>query len=529
MVKYIEFLIKNIIESAKGNSELPVYFSDRFKTIITEINDISGNEIASRLLWTEGEKSKKIYIDIDENSNNRISFLISNKAEELLGRNNNLKYLSNEESNKIWNNNRRGTMKINSFINELFNNEYQTKPMSDSEKSAMKISGRKTPSQLLEDFVNIFKSLREPSSFSIVKGSELVKYYNDDNYGRNNNNELYGTLGNSCMANSSCKSYLEFYEKNSDKVSMLIMKDKTDNSKIIGRALVWNLDIPDGRLFMDRIYSNNESEYGNFIKYANENGWLYKSKQNRYANERIIDTIDNKTEFTSMVVRNMEQTNYDNELKHGLFPYLDTLKFYSPNSKILTNDISQFENDDIIYKLEGVDGEDIELVTNYSIDELRQLYINDILNDISYYSVIVYPEYFWGYINTEKYYEFIIKDSLDIYKEDLYTLFQEDIDDIIDYIDGNLGGNGETSNMTIEECYDKYHKLFLNGHLEKYLINKYKGKTPREIWIDEFNSDDTPTVDLCKYFKSFFQNKKFAKDRADDEDINYLKNRYYYI
>ena len=42
------------------------------------------------------------------------------------------------------------------------------------------------------------------------------------------------------------------------KVNMLILKNPNDDSKIIGRALLWNINMLDGenveRIYMDRIY-----------------------------------------------------------------------------------------------------------------------------------------------------------------------------------------------------------------------------------------------------------------------------------
>ena len=56
--------------------------------------------------------------------------------------------------------------------------------------------------------------------------------------------------------------------------TLVIYKSDDDTDKILGRALLWKLR--DGKRFMDRIYTANDSDVQLFKDYAKENGWYTK-------------------------------------------------------------------------------------------------------------------------------------------------------------------------------------------------------------------------------------------------------------
>ena len=72
------------------------------------------------------------------------------------------------------------------------------------------------------------------------------------------------------------KSVAKLYTKNKDVVSLLVYVDEDD--KVLGRALVWKLDKStcEAQYFMDRVYTNNDSDVNRFLNYARENGWMYR-------------------------------------------------------------------------------------------------------------------------------------------------------------------------------------------------------------------------------------------------------------
>jgi hypothetical protein len=67
---------------------------------------------------------------------------------------------------------------------------------------------------------------------------------------------------------------------------MLIQRSDSDYDKISGRAIIWTLD--DGMVFMDRVYTVNDSDVELFKMYAKQKGWAYKYGQNSMESESII-------------------------------------------------------------------------------------------------------------------------------------------------------------------------------------------------------------------------------------------------
>ena len=179
----------------------------------------------------------------------------------------------------------------------------------------------------VESFGNMFKATVEAYSKIIkpVEGKDIVKYYNCENYAKEG-----GTLGNSCMNDPRKGKYLELYEKNPDKVKMLVLYPEDIRDKIIGRALLWKLDTPEDRYFMERIYTANDSDVYLFIEYAKSHGYLYKSSQS-YGWD--YDIIDGKTGDRSKMVLSV---NLPGEYQY--YPYMDTLQYFNPTTGHLTND-----------------------------------------------------------------------------------------------------------------------------------------------------------------------------------------------
>lgn len=213
------------------------------------------------------------------------------------------------------------------FINLLFPNKYK---LNVSREEAAK---QDRPSDL-ESFQNIFKAVVEANSKIIkkVNGPDIIHYYNIDNYFKK-----IGSLGNSCMNDPHRGAYLKMYSKNPNIVEMLILYPEDIRDKIIGRALLWKL--PNGRYFMDRVYTAESSDEYMFIEYAKSKGYYYKSSQT-YGTD--YDFIDGKT-------GNRERINVEIELENtdfDKFPYLDTLQYYNLKTHILTNDRSIVTPDD---------------------------------------------------------------------------------------------------------------------------------------------------------------------------------------
>lgn len=257
------------------------------------------------------------YLDFGE-SNDSISFIYSNKVNEL-HREFDYKYVE-----RVWKD-KRSEMKIGKVIRLLFSDNFPINTPKDTIAPNPPID--------IESFVNMFKAEREKNvnydRFSIVKGEEIVYWYNYKNYTRFVNEET--PLGKSCLRYEESAKFLEMYLKNSDKINMLILKD--DQDKLRGRAIVWNLDLPEGRTYMDRIYTVNDFDVELFKDYAKRNGWFYKDRQTFGWNNCIIDSRDGSKHTAKTLTLQVELT--DKKMRY--YPYLDTLSVYNRKTGILNN------------------------------------------------------------------------------------------------------------------------------------------------------------------------------------------------
>ena len=107
-------------------------------------------------------------------------------------------------------------------------------------------------------------------------------------------------------------------------VSMLIMKNSDD--KLLGRALLWQFD--DVKV-MDRIYTINDEDYQYyFMKWAEDNNFIYKKRQN-WSN--TLQFIKDGKEIESKL--SIQLSNWD----YSYYPYLDTFKWFDRSSGKIFN------------------------------------------------------------------------------------------------------------------------------------------------------------------------------------------------
>lgn len=182
----------------------------------------------------------------------------------------------------------------------------------------------------IEQFVNKYKSAWDAMNdifrkFDLVSGEEIANWYNYNNY-----TEQRGTMGSSCMKSVS-PSYFDIYVNNPDKCSLLILKSD-DGEKIKGRALVWKLDSPQVT-YVDRIYTNNDSDVELFKQYAYSKGWYHKPNQSSSNDSTMVGKEGTKREGNLVInLKNSNEGNYRN------YPYLDTLKYFNTSSGKLTTE-----------------------------------------------------------------------------------------------------------------------------------------------------------------------------------------------
>lgn len=200
----------------------------------------------------------------------------------------------------------------------------------------------------LETFVNIYKStfdfMKDSSKrFDIVSGRDISYWYDKNNYYGEN-----GTLNGSCMAEVP-SSYFSIYMDNPE-IKLVILYDdngkinsdgKYTSDKIKGRAILWNCKLNSTKIkFLDRIYTTQDSDVELFKKFAQENGWWYKTRQN-YVDEPITDgsSVKNSTLIADL-----------SSVDHYQYPYMDTLYNLNLTNRTASNkyDINEEIDDEVI-------------------------------------------------------------------------------------------------------------------------------------------------------------------------------------
>jgi hypothetical protein len=216
-------------------------------------------------------------------------------------------------------------------INQLpFQQNRQTIRTGRGVKALLSKSDFKFTDADIEQFVNKYKSAWDAMNdifrkFELVSGNDIANWYDYNKYA-----EQRGTMGSSCMKAVS-PSYFGIYTKNPDKCSLLILKSD-DGLKIKGRAIVWKLDSPQVT-YVDRIYTNNDSDVELFKQYAYSKGWYHKPNQSSSNDYSMVGKEGTKRE--GHLVVNLKSTN---DGDYDRYPYLDTLKYFNTSSGKLTTE-----------------------------------------------------------------------------------------------------------------------------------------------------------------------------------------------
>ena len=390
LIKYNEFINENYIYELLLESK--VVFSKKFRNLISKMKD---NKIAEELLKISGNdyNTRYNYIDITDTKDS-VSFIPDAKAQEIKGTDNletyrvinSNRYLTHsdrnnrifgllgyEKSGDVWAPSE-GTIgvilketkspvsdKIYVLFKEYIDQnpricvinkegiepvEIEPKEIWTSSRNNMKI-GRLVRAILksanfeftdkeIEDFTNQYKatfdfSMDALKQFDIVKGHDISKWYDEDNYVSGG-----GTLNNSCMASVN-PSYFDIYCENSQ-VSMVILYsedgkivgDKFVSDKIRGRAILWDAEFKGNSIkFMDRIYTTHDSDVELFKQFAEKNGWWWKTSQSMEQWEQITNGTDR--ELDRIVVK-------ADDVDWSYYPYMDTMSYLNLDENVITND-----------------------------------------------------------------------------------------------------------------------------------------------------------------------------------------------
>lgn len=193
-------------------------------------------------------------------------------------------------------------------------------------KFAVAIFGDKFTANEYEEFNNLYKNeyLNIFKNFELVRGKDIPYWYDYNKYALKG--RMDSSLAGSCMGGAGSNTF-QLYADNPNKINLLILRDTEDPKKIAGRAIVWHLDDPKGKILMDTIYVNEQRLVDLYVKYAEKNGWIHKYRQ-RHSYDEVV--IDGKNKKIAMVVQ-----LYPN--RYNRLPYLDTLSSYNPRTGLISN------------------------------------------------------------------------------------------------------------------------------------------------------------------------------------------------
>ncbi len=394
--KYSDF----VSESIEFIIESDVVYSDKFRLALNKIE----SPISKSLLDIENKdfNVQSNFFDISTDKNDTVSFTPDRKAQEILKDKKDLVrfsgsagFLKHKESNQElfdklgytytsdephrpnsseigevvnrvtsetsgntyawvkWGKNQDGTDKEGVYnvqklvptednkLKQIFSSGRQELKVGRAIRALLKVAEVDFIDKDIESFVNQYKAFIDKlndkfSLFDIVKEEEIGYWYNYSRY-----YERKGTLGQSCMSNVPTR-YFDIYMKNPDVCSLVIFRSVEENDKIIGRAILWKLR--DGKEFLDRIYTINDSDVQLFRDYAKEMGWYVKYYNSSSDSNQAIDSNGNTVRLNLIV--DIKKGKYDS------YPYLDTLKYWLPDDGTLSSEKSSGD-----YVLEDTGGD----------------------------------------------------------------------------------------------------------------------------------------------------------------------------
>lgn len=497
--KYNEFIFENVI------SESMLYITNDLVSILSKMDD----NIADDILSVVGTDVKPDITFLDISNDDYINFLtIRNFAKSLEDNfTGNFKDINSEYNRELIKNleghpdkyntmreKSRNKVKVGRLVNQIFPGKYLPKD--------------------IELFVNKFKSvLNNEAYFELVSGEDIAFWYDSCNYMSNK-----GSLGGSCMSGK--RNIFSLYTK-SENCQLLILRE---GNKIKGRALVWKLDYltlddnsQDGDIFfMDRQYTNDDSDVFRFKKYASSNGWVIKARNSHSSLGPVIfkDIEYNYSEMQVSSVKNLER-----------FPYVDTFRVYNPSTgKLINLDPDECDREKVedCYELSDTSGGYSEIYK-----EVYSEYTGDyIRNDYA-----VWSEYHDSYIHRDSAVnlsnDWYMKGSSAVcysdYKDDYFlrdrcvwsnkydTYIPEetssetitDIDDNGDILDSDWFDNRDEDNLvdikwiskeclsklTIEDKYKYVHSDIVTKTDEGYAFDMFTITTYKVVLGDESDID----------------------------------------
>lgn len=424
----------------------------------------------------------------------------------------------------------------------------------------------------VELFTNAFKAAQESMAekISIVEGEDIKEWYHEDKYAK-----IIGSLGNSCMRRK--KTVFNIYINNPEVCRMVII---TEDNKLIGRALLWKIEGQEFEYFMDRQYVINDSIVNKFRKYADDNGFAYKTRNSHSSYKDVTYKGESKNMDLSIKLKKYEGT-YD----YIEYPYMDTFRRYDVKNGILYND----DKDD-----ETVIGQYILDDTEGGYNEIEDTVYSEFYDEEVSRSSAVWSERYSSYLNRNnsvqvtqgsRVFRDWYPDDDDYICWDCKTGIPYHQDDCVfsdfygDYIFGedsvelvnSIGSNGnidvtyihkndidKTVKATdINSLWIKWIEDDVNGNVRDYCILKtillkdYKGNYVTEsliiesyevksdeygkIWLDTIDAEvlglkisgEGRTEDIVEYYNDIYENTKLynALLKGYEDKYNFNKKQ----
>jgi hypothetical protein len=299
------YFLNNFYNAIKN---APIEFSD----IRRDLLDLYGDETNVDITFVDLDKSNTITYSTQKNIEKEFHNFIDAFGKSLVWiPTNKIPTISDD----ILKSPTRAKIKIGRFLNKVIN------------------TPKKYPESLIDKFVVYLQSQsnakEEKYTFKVVKGDEITKYYDSNNYA-----QVRGSLGNSCMND---RDVFDIYTKNPEVCSLLVMLNSSD--KLVARAFIWDVDIKNGFTkkeeevdlgdkikFLDRVYSIEDWMVHSMTKWAKDNGLAIKTYNHGNKWVSYNDTIyDLKMEVPV------------NKIHYSNFPYVDTFNFYDVKAGKLLN------------------------------------------------------------------------------------------------------------------------------------------------------------------------------------------------
>ena len=303
-MKSTEFITEEA--GIKGLFKLSREVKHKLEKIIHQFND----PIANAILDLDRTQQDITYINLTDKSD-KVSYLDVSRAKYFFeqwkgGPSGNLEKVNVDDFIRVYN--------LQPEDPSVLSNTYFSHKISFTEISI----GRLAKKLLLDTFkdheistfVERWVSTSSSGRFEIWERDKVYKAYTSSNY-----EEYSGSsLDHSCMNDDSS---VNFYRACPDVKILTLLDDEDDSIK--ARCLLW-VDV-DGRKIMDRVYYNTASDYYQFVKWGNENGYYIR---NTKAGKLSTFSFNGKEIKLETKVRFPKIEDYRDED----YPFVDTFCYY---------------------------------------------------------------------------------------------------------------------------------------------------------------------------------------------------------